>query len=102
MTPIEIRQKLHRQIDQLPADLLMLVDEFLEFLKFRRGQTPKSPAISQISHPLSGLSREERVAKIRSVVGGWQDDPEIAEVFAAIDRERHAYPGRAIATLDDE
>lgn len=102
MTPIEIRQKLHRQIDQLPADLLMLVDEFLEFLKFRRNQAPKSPAICQTFHPLSGLSREERIAKIRSTVGGWQDDPEIIDVFSAVDRERHAYQGRALVTLDDE
>lgn len=102
MTPTEIRQKLHHQIDQLPSDLLTLVDEFLELLKFRRGQAPETPVVSQLSHPLKGLTREERIAKIRTAVGGWQDDAEITDIFAAIDQERHAYHGRAIATLDDE
>jgi hypothetical protein len=53
-------------------------------------------------HPLSGLSREERIAKIRAAVGGWKDDAEIADIFAEIAQERHAYQGRAIATFDDE
>lgn len=53
-------------------------------------------------HPLSGLTREERIAKIRAAVGGWKEDDEIVEIFAALDQERHAYQGRAIATFDDE
>lgn len=59
-------------------------------------------APTQVSHPLSGLNREERMAKIRAAVGGWKEDPEITGIFAAIDQERHAYQGRAIATFDEE
>ena len=59
-------------------------------------------ASAQMSHPLSGLSREERIAKIRAAVGGWKDDLEIANIFAAIDQERHVYQGRPISTFDDE
>lgn len=44
MTPTEIRQELHQQIDQLPSDLLLLVVEFLEFLKFKRAKGPDSSA----------------------------------------------------------
>jgi hypothetical protein len=64
--------------------------------------TKHDASLNPIAHPLSGLSKEERIAKIRSAVGGCQDDPEIADIFTAIDQERHAYPGRAIATFDDE
>jgi len=53
-------------------------------------------------HPLSGLSKDERIAKIRAAVGGWKDDPEIAEIFDEIAQERHAYQGRPLAKLDEE
>jgi hypothetical protein len=43
----------------------------------------------QVSHPLRGLSREERIAKIRAAVGGWKEDSEIADIFAVISYERH-------------
>ncbi|MEL6325875.1 MAG: hypothetical protein AAFQ61_03095 [Cyanobacteria bacterium J06626_23] len=39
MASTDIRQKLHQQIDQLPSDLLELVAEFLEFLKFKRARS---------------------------------------------------------------
>jgi hypothetical protein len=64
--------------------------------------TKHDASLNSISHPLSGLSTAERIVKIRSAVGGWQNDSEIPDVFTAIDQERHAYHGRAIATLDDE
>jgi hypothetical protein len=35
MTPIELRQKLHHQLDQLPQADLSLVDHFLASLEFR-------------------------------------------------------------------
>lgn len=40
MTVLEIRQKIHQQIDQLLPDQLNLISEFLDFLQFkRRAQT---------------------------------------------------------------
>ena len=53
-------------------------------------------------HPLSGLSKEERIAKIRAAVGGWKDDPEIAEIFDEIAQERHSYQGRPLANFGEE
>lgn len=35
MTPIEIRQKIHQQIEQLLPEQLDLLAEFLEFLQFK-------------------------------------------------------------------
>ena len=34
--------------------------------------------------------------QLQRVIGSWKDDPEIEEIFAEIDRERHAYRGRDI------
>lgn len=53
------------------------------------------------SHPLSGLSREQRISKIRDALGGWKDNPEIAENFAEIDQDRHAYRGRPLTPFDE-
>ena len=51
MTPADIRQKLHRQIDQLPSDFLVVAVEFLEFLTSRqskRADVSASPSPSEI------------------------------------------------------
>ncbi|MGD1860682.1 MAG: hypothetical protein ACFB0E_12020 [Leptolyngbyaceae cyanobacterium] len=46
---------------------------------------------SALTHPLQELSPEERLAKIHSAIGGWTNDTEISEIFAGINRDRHAY-----------
>ena len=38
MTFMEIRQKIHQQIDQLLPDQLNLLAEFLDFLQFKRSK----------------------------------------------------------------
>lgn len=45
---------------------------------------------SPLEHPLAGLSQEERITRIRSAIGGEPPDPELNEIFAELDRERHA------------
>ncbi len=52
-------------------------------------------------HPLSNLTKEERIAKIRESLGGWKDDSEITEIFSKIDQERHSYQGRPLVSFDD-
>ena len=41
---MEIRQKIHRQVDQLLPDQLNLLAEFLDFLQFKRSQPSVSPS----------------------------------------------------------
>lgn len=53
------------------------------------------------SHPLSQLTPEERQQRINEMLGGWKDSPELDEIFAQIDRERHLYRGREIDSFDD-
>lgn len=46
------------------------------------------------------LTDEERLARLNQVFGVWKDQPELMEIFAEIDQERHAYRGRAIDSID--
>ena len=64
MPSTEIRQKLHQQIDQLPADLLIFVADFLDFLKFKLASYPK-PASSDIVSTGADLLK---------FAGTWQGD----------------------------
>ena len=41
-------------------------------------------------------SAKDQWQQLQQVAGAWQDDPQIDEIFAEIDRERHAYRGRDI------
>lgn len=41
-------------------------------------------------------NKTDRWQQLQQVAGAWQDDSEIDEIFAEIERERHAYRGRDI------
>ena len=76
MTPADMRQKLHRQIDQLPFDCLVLAVEFLEFLASRqskRADASASPSPFEIEagEPvLTGSTGSD----LLQFAGTWQDD----------------------------
>ncbi|GAP99697.1 hypothetical protein NIES2104_62630 [Leptolyngbya sp. NIES-2104] len=53
------------------------------------------------SHPLSHLTPEERQTLINEKLGGWKDDPNLDQIFADIDQERHLYRGRQTDSFDD-
>ena len=42
------------------------------------------------------ISKAERWERLNAVIGAWKDDPEITEIFAEMDRERHADLGRPV------
>lgn len=41
------------------------------------------------------------LTKINQLFGTWKDQPDIDEIFADINRERHADFGRVIETLEE-
>jgi hypothetical protein len=51
MTVLEIRKKLHQQIDQLLPDQLNLLAEFLDFLQFKKAKPLSSVAPSTERQP---------------------------------------------------
>ncbi len=76
MTPADIRQQLHRQIDQLPSDLLVAAAEFLAFLKSRRAKDIHLSAASSVPE---GMSDEPVLTGSTGVdllqfAGTWQGD----------------------------
>jgi len=55
----------------------------------------------QNRHPLAELSEEEIKRRIAKVAGAWKDDLELEQIFAEIDRERHADLGREPVSFDN-
>jgi len=46
------------------------------------------------------LTDEQRLAKLNQLFGVWQDQPELIDIFAEIDQQRHTYQGRMIDSID--
>lgn len=47
------------------------------------------------------LNEQERLTKINQLFGTWKAQPDIDEIFAEINRERHTDFGRVIETLEE-
>ncbi|MBN3923899.1 hypothetical protein [Nostoc sp. NMS4] len=43
---------------------------------------------------------EERLAKLNKLFGAWQEQPELINIFAEIDQQRHTYQGRGIDSIN--
>lgn len=50
----------------------------------------------KIPEPKLHLTKEERLAKLNKLFGAWKNQPDLTEIFAEIDQQRHAYQGRNI------
>ncbi|MUG92326.1 hypothetical protein F7734_07590 [Scytonema sp. UIC 10036] len=48
------------------------------------------------------LTDEERLVRLNKLFGVWKDQPELIDIFAEIDKERHAYRGRVIDSIDTQ
>ena len=46
------------------------------------------------------LSEQERLTRLNQIFGAWKNQPDVDEIFAEIDTERHAYRG-TVESLDD-
>ncbi|MEH2377515.1 MAG: hypothetical protein V7K27_01185 [Nostoc sp.] len=57
------------------------------------------PAAEPVAAQLD-LTEEERLAKLNQLFGVWQDQPELMDIFAEIDQQRHTYRGRVINSID--
>lgn len=76
MTPADIRQQLHRQIDQIPSDLLIVAAEFLAFLKSRSADDTSPIASFSVAEAASGepVLTGSTGADLLQFAGTWQGD----------------------------
>ncbi|MEH2051353.1 hypothetical protein [Nostoc sp.] len=48
------------------------------------------------------LTDEERLSKLNELFGVWQEQPELIDIFAEIDQQRHTYEERVIDSIDKQ
>ena len=69
------------QFNNFPDGTEIIID--LDFLK------------KQLPEPKLHLTEEEKLAKLNKLFGVWKNQPDLTEIFAEIDQQRHTYQGRA-------
>ncbi len=80
--------ELLEQVDNIPDGVEIVVDLQVDI-----------NSSSEVKQPLTD---EERLAKLNQLFGAWKDQPELIEIFAEIDKERHIYYGREIEPIINE
>ncbi|MEA5571305.1 hypothetical protein [Calothrix sp. UHCC 0171] len=79
--------ELLEQINDIPDGAEIIVDVLV------------SP--NQIVETEQALSNEEKLSKLNQLFGAWQHQPELVEIFAEIDEQRHVYLGRNIDVIEN-
>jgi hypothetical protein len=85
-----LKAQIIQELDHLPDESLQQVLDLLLVIKSQ----PRS------AHPLTKLSLDERQKRLNQLFGSWQNQPDLDEIFAAIDRERHADRNREPVSFD--
>ena len=81
------------QLNNIPDGTEIIVDLEIIDLEFIE---------NQIRKPKQPLTEQERLAKLNKLFGAWKNQPELTEIFAEIDKERHTYQGRIIDSIDNQ
>ncbi|MBD2384260.1 hypothetical protein [Cylindrospermum sp. FACHB-282] len=76
------------QLNNIPDGTEIILD--LEFIQ------------KQIPDPKLNLTEEKRLAKLNKLFGVWKNQPDLTEIFAEIDQQRHTYQGRTLNSIDDQ
>lgn len=74
------------QVDNIPDGVEIMVELVVS-----------SHKNAEVKQPLTD---EERLARLNQLFGAWKDQPELIEIFAEIDQQRHAYQGRVIDSIE--
>lgn len=95
-----LKENLLEELEHTPEPILEQVFNFLRFLKANSPSNGTATLTATIADAAQGLSDEERLTRLNKLFGAWKDQPDLAEKFAEIDRDRHAYRGRQIDSMD--
>ncbi|MDM3845231.1 MAG: hypothetical protein PT116_09360 [Aphanizomenon gracile PMC638.10] len=80
------------QLNNIPDGTEIIVDLEIVDLEFIE---------NQIRKPKQPLTEQERLAKVNKLFSTWKNQPELTQIFAEIDQERHTYQGRIIDSIDN-
>jgi hypothetical protein len=94
------KEHLLQELEHTPEPILEQVVNFLRFLKTHSPNNGASIPTPTRDRSAQDLSDEERLARLNKLFGAWKNQPDLTEKFAEIDRERHAYRGRPIDSMD--
>jgi hypothetical protein len=94
------KEHLLKELEHTPEPILEQVFNFLQFLKAHSPNNGASIPTPTINRSAQALNDEERLTRLNKLFGAWKNQPDLAEKFAEIDRERHAYQGRPIDSMD--
>ncbi|MDZ8187373.1 MAG: hypothetical protein RMX96_21310 [Nostoc sp. ChiSLP02] len=83
-TNIEILE----QLNNIPDGTEIIID--LEFID------------KQIPEVKVNLTEEEKLSKLNKLFGVWKNQPDLTEIFAEIDQQRHTYQGRNIDSISNQ
>jgi antitoxin ParD1/3/4 len=81
------------QLNNIPDGTEIIVDLEIVDLEFIENQIRKTK---------QPLTEQERLAKLNKLFGTWKNQPELTQIFAEIDQERHTYQGRIIDSIDNQ
>ena len=81
------------QLNNIPDGTEIIVDLEIVDLEFIE---------NQIRKPKQPLTEQERLAKVNKLFSTWKNQPELTQIFAEIDQERHTYQGRIIDSIDNQ
>jgi hypothetical protein len=86
-----LKETLLEELEHTPEPILEQVFNFLRFLKANSSSNSTATPTSMTENSVHALSDEERLIRLNKLFGAWKDQPDLAERFTEIDRERHAY-----------
>jgi hypothetical protein len=93
------KEHLLQELENVPEPLVEQVLNFLRFLKSNGLSASPAPLVDRATEQMTD---GERLARLNQLFGAWKDQPDLMENFGQIDRERHAYRGRQIDSLDGQ
>ena len=103
MLTVEFNAKMTNGVIPIPDQYQNQIDEGMDLkvIILVKSQVESSTDVTEHS-VIKQNSDEMRKERLNKLFGAWQNDQNLAEIFAKIDEKRHQFLGRNIDNFDDE